>query len=78
METLLTFLYDRSNISLMSRRAETMNRTDTREELVRVGTGIIAKKGFSITGIDAVLKTTGVPKGSFYYYFSSKEEFGVG
>ena len=61
----------------MSRKAKTINRTDTREELVRVGTEIIAKKGFNTTGIDAVLKTAGVPKGSFYYYFPSKEAFGV-
>lgn len=61
----------------MKTRARTTIRTDTREELIRVGTEIIAEKGFNTTGIEAVLKTAGVPKGSFYYYFPSKEAFGL-
>lgn len=58
-------------------RAATSSRTETREELIRVGTETIARKGFNTTGIDAVLKTAGVPKGSFYYYFPSKDDFGL-
>jgi TetR/AcrR family transcriptional regulator, transcriptional repressor for nem operon len=54
-----------------------MARTDTREEIVRIGGELIARGGFSATGIDQVLKKAQVPKGSFYYYFSSKEEFGI-
>lgn len=33
--------------------------------------------GFSGAGIEGVLKSVGVPKGSFYYYFKSKEAFGL-
>jgi TetR/AcrR family transcriptional regulator, transcriptional repressor for nem operon len=54
-----------------------MGRVETREELIRVGKELIARQGFSATGIDSVVKTAGVPKGSFYYYFSSKEDFGL-
>ena len=54
-----------------------MSRTETRYELIKVGTEIISQHGFSTTGINAVLSTAGVPKGSFYYYFSSKEDFGL-
>lgn len=54
-----------------------MSRAQTREELIQVGTEIIALHGFGPTGINAVLSTAGVPKGSFYYYFSSKEDFGL-
>ncbi|WP_227545968.1 TetR family transcriptional regulator C-terminal domain-containing protein [Marinobacter fonticola] len=50
---------------------------DTRAELIRVGGDIIAQRGFNSTGINAVLKEAGVPKGSFYYYFASKEDFGL-
>ncbi len=33
-------------------------------------------KGFSAVGLNEVLSQTGVPKGSFYHYFSSKDAFG--
>lgn len=37
----------------------------------------MARKGFSAVGLNEVLTTAGVPKGSFYYYFASKDAFGV-
>ena len=52
------------------------SRLETRERLVRCGIEILTEKGFASTGIDEVLRTVGVPKGSFYYYFSSKDDFG--
>ncbi len=45
--------------------------------LIDIGTDIIAEQGFNATGINAVLSRAGVPKGSFYHYFSSKEDFGL-
>jgi len=54
-----------------------MTRTQTRQELIRVGGEIIARQGFNSTGINAVLSKTGIPKGSFYYYFANKEDFGL-
>lgn len=50
---------------------------DARETLVRTGTEILTEKGFLSTGIDELLKRAGVPKGSFYHYFPSKEAFGL-
>lgn len=38
---------------------------------------MISLYGYNATGIDAVLKQVHVPKGSFYHYFASKEEFGL-
>jgi TetR/AcrR family transcriptional repressor of nem operon len=35
------------------------------------------QKGYTNTGIQEVLSTLGVPKGSFYHYFASKEDFAV-
>lgn len=49
----------------------------TRAEIVRIGAEIIGQGGFNATGLDAVLKRAKVPKGSFYYYFSSKDDFGL-
>ena len=33
-------------------------------------------KGFSAVGLTEILNAAGVPKGSFYYYFKSKDAFG--
>lgn len=49
---------------------------DTRAALIRSGTEVLTEQGFIASGIDSILKRVGVPKGSFYYYFASKEVFG--
>lgn len=49
---------------------------ETRELLLRAGLEVLTEKGFSSSGIDEILKRVGVPKGSFYHYFDSKESFG--
>ncbi|MGL4602871.1 MAG: TetR/AcrR family transcriptional regulator [Iodobacter sp.] len=49
---------------------------DTREHLLMVGESIIMGRGFSAVGLAEILATAGVPKGSFYHYFPSKEHFG--
>ena len=54
-----------------------MDKNETRATIIRIGTDLIGRQGYNATGIDAVLKEAGVPKGSFYYYFKSKEEFGL-
>jgi TetR/AcrR family transcriptional repressor of nem operon len=52
-------------------------RAETRMRLIRIGTEILSEKGFVSTGIDEVLRQAEVPKGSFYYYFESKTDFGL-
>lgn len=54
-----------------------MEKKDTRAEIIFIGTEMISLHGYNATGIDSVLKQAGVPKGSFYHYFGSKEEFGL-
>jgi len=54
-----------------------MDRNETRASIIKIGTNRISRNGFNATGIDALLKEVGVPKGSFYHYFKSKEEFGM-
>jgi len=49
---------------------------DTKALLIRSGLEHLTEFGFTASGIDRVLKRVGVPKGSFYYYFASKEAFG--
>lgn len=50
---------------------------ETRELLLRTGVELLTEQGFSATGIDQILRRVGVPKGSFYNYFKSKEAFGA-
>lgn len=54
-----------------------MTSNDTRNHIIQTGANLIEQKGFGATGINAVLTTAGVPKGSFYHYFSSKDDFGL-
>lgn len=49
---------------------------NTRQHILDIGYTIIAGKGFSSVGLNEILKTAGVPKGSFYHYFESKEQYG--
>ncbi|WP_043284900.1 acrylate utilization transcriptional regulator AcuR [Paraburkholderia oxyphila] len=49
---------------------------DTRALLLRAGLEMLTGQSFAATGLDAVLKRVGIPKGSFYHYFESKEAFG--
>lgn len=49
---------------------------NTRQHILDTGKRIIAGKGFSGVGLNEILKTAEVPKGSFYHYFESKEQYG--
>lgn len=49
---------------------------EARAALIRSGTELLTEKGFTATGIDEILRRVGVPKGSFYHYFASKDAFG--
>ncbi|WP_097911307.1 TetR/AcrR family transcriptional regulator [Streptomyces sp. b84] len=49
---------------------------DTRRSILDTAQRIMARKGFSAVGINEVLTAAGVPKGSFYHFFGSKDAFG--
>ncbi|MDX5628717.1 MULTISPECIES: TetR/AcrR family transcriptional regulator [unclassified Brenneria] len=57
-----------------------MNTTDkgelTRRHILDTGRNLVLHKGFVGVGLKEILDASGVPKGSFYHYFSSKENFG--
>jgi len=50
---------------------------NTRDRIIETGAEIIHHKGFNHTGIQEILNAANVPKGSFYNYFKSKEDFGL-
>ncbi|WP_151746591.1 TetR/AcrR family transcriptional regulator [Acinetobacter soli] len=47
-----------------------------RQHILDTGFSLVLRKGFVGVGLQEILKTSGVPKGSFYHYFDSKEVFG--
>jgi TetR/AcrR family transcriptional repressor of nem operon len=50
--------------------------SDVREKILATGQRLMAAKGFSAVGLNEILAQAGVPKGSFYHYFGSKDAFG--
>jgi TetR/AcrR family transcriptional regulator, transcriptional repressor for nem operon len=50
---------------------------DTKTALLETGMDVMIEKGYTNTGIQEVLSRIGVPKGSFYHYFDSKEDFAL-
>src|SRR4030043_776575 len=52
-------------------------KSDTKTRILKAGAGIVLQKGFFNTGLAEVLEKAKVPKGSFYFYFKNKEDFGL-
>lgn len=51
-----------------------MGRTsDARNKILTAAQSLIEQRGYSALGVAEICKTAGVPKGSFYYFFDSKE-----
>lgn len=50
--------------------------TLVRDTILATGQRLMAAKGFSAVGLNEILTSAGVPKGSFYHYFGSKDAFG--
>ncbi|UZP66118.1 TetR/AcrR family transcriptional regulator [Desulfovibrio mangrovi] len=50
---------------------------ETRQRIIEAGADLINRQGFNGTGLKEILDAAGVPKGSFYHYFKSKEAFGL-
>lgn len=57
--------------------AQTNRRSANRERLLDQGVMMLMEQGYHGTGIKEVLDAVRIPKGSFYNYFGSKEQFGA-
>ena len=53
------------------------NRDDKRTAIIQAGTELMLRQGYHGTGIQQIVDAVGVPKGSFYNYFRSKEDFAL-
>ncbi|QCP49564.1 TetR/AcrR family transcriptional regulator [Trinickia violacea] len=52
------------------------NAVEMRQHILDTARPIMLSKGFSAVGLNEILSAAGIPKGSFYHYFESKEAFG--
>lgn len=49
----------------------------TRDLVIDRGLDLVHERGFNATGVQDIADAAGIPKGSFYNYFRSKEDFAV-
>lgn len=54
-----------------------MSRPNVREKLVQAGLDQFHRAGFNGSSVEDITDTAGVPKGSFYNHFKSKEDLAV-
>jgi len=54
-----------------------MVRSNTREEIVKAGMQCLLERGYNGVGVQDITEAAGVPKGSFYNHFDSKEALGA-
>ncbi len=50
---------------------------DTKAELIKAGAGLFLRHSYQGTGINDILSAAKIPKGSFYHFFASKEDFAL-
>lgn len=54
-----------------------MPKPSHRDTLIQSGLAVFHEHGFHATGVQGIVDHAGVPKGSFYNHFKSKDELGV-
>lgn len=54
-----------------------MKEQTTRERILEAAEGLMLERSFQAVGLKQLLDAVKVPKGSFYHYFESKEQFGI-
>lgn len=56
---------------------KTAKKEINREKLLTEGVNLLKRHGYHGTGLQEILDVVSIPKGSFYNYFGSKEDFGA-
>lgn len=50
---------------------------DKKQNIIHEGLKVLYRKGYNGTGVKEITDAAGIPKGSFYNYFKSKEHFAI-
>ncbi|MEO0895494.1 MAG: TetR/AcrR family transcriptional regulator [Bacteroidota bacterium] len=53
-----------------------MRKKYDKQDIIEKGSILVRQRGYHNTGINDILKEVGIPRGSFYNFFESKEQFG--
>ena len=54
-----------------------MAKSDSKERILATAKELFLARGYAATTVDAICEKAGLTKGSFYYFFESKEELGL-
>lgn len=57
--------------------SKTLKHDEKANFLLEKGTELLWCKGYNATSVNDIVKAADIPKGSFYFYFDSKEDFAV-
>lgn len=55
----------------------TTTTSDTKQRIIDAATRAMIEKSYNGVGLNEILTDAGVPKGSFYHFFKSKENLGI-
>ncbi len=61
----------------MLRAMNSSIRLDKRDLILAKGSEVMTRRGYHGTGVMEIVQAAGIPKGSFYHYFASKEDFAL-
>ncbi|CAO0822418.1 hypothetical protein DFAR_3010003 [Desulfarculales bacterium] len=73
----MTLLDDRSIINLDFNDNTGTKTVATRQRILEAGAQLIYRQGYNCTGIQEILQTSGVSKGSFLLLFQEQKYFGL-
>jgi TetR/AcrR family transcriptional repressor of nem operon len=71
----LQYLLSKSNPA--GNTAMTVATTDTKQRIIEAAAQAMIEKSYNGAGLNEILAEAGVPKGSFYHFFKSKENLGI-
>jgi TetR/AcrR family transcriptional repressor of nem operon len=64
-------------VKQMAARERNTTKECTKLILLETGRKLFLERGYANAGLELILQVASVPKGSFYHYFQSKEDFGL-
>lgn len=61
----------------MNQNTKGLKGEKSKEQLIECAARLFLEKGYNATGINEIISSAGLSKGSFYFYFSSKKDLAI-